>query len=179
MKKSSGKARRPYLRQKIDLYFDENFPREVIDELKCAKRWTRKCRFYSVYDFGNGNKDDTFQFGFCKEKGFTLITLDDDFFNDTVYPFNGFPGIIKIVTKGNNLESIRYCLNIMLSFLIIFPFPKYFLNDTKLRVSQEGGMIRGRDAQTKEIKTCSLVFGETTVGDLLREFHYFSVNPHL
>ncbi len=80
----ASKARRPYLRQKIDLYFDENFPREVIDELKRAKHWTRKCRFYSVYDFGNGNKDDAFQFGFCKKKRFTLVTLDDDFFNGGV-----------------------------------------------------------------------------------------------
>ena len=173
MKKSSSKARRPYLSQKIDLYFDENFPREVIDELKRNKGWKSKCRFYSVYDLGNENKDDAFQFGYSKKKGFTLVTLDDDFFNDTVYPFNGFPGIIKIVTTGNDLDSIRYCLDVVLSFLIRFPFPKYFLIDMKLRVSQEGGMIRGRDAQTGEIKTCPLVFRETSVDDLLREFHYF------
>jgi predicted nuclease of predicted toxin-antitoxin system len=104
--KSGGKARRPYLNQKIDLYFDENFPREVIADLKRDKGWKRKCRFYSVYDFGNENKDDTFQFGFCKGKGFTLVTLDDDFFNDTLYPFNGFPGIIKIVT--NETTSIAF-----------------------------------------------------------------------
>lgn len=179
MTKSGGKARRPYLNQKIDLYFDENFPREVIADLKRDKGWKRKCRFYSVYDFGNENKDDSFQFGFCKGKGFTLVTLDDDFFNDTLYPFNGFPGIIKIVTSGNDLDSIRYCLDVMLLFLIRFPRPKRFLIDTKLKISQEGAMIRGRDAKTGEIKTCPLVFGKTSVGDLLREFHYFSVNPHL
>ncbi len=169
------KSRRVYLSQKIDLYFDENFPREVIDDLKRDKGWKSKCRFYSVYDFGNENKDDDFQFGFCKKKGFTLVTLDDDFLNDTVYPFNGFPGIIRIVTKGNDLDSMRYCLDIMLSFLLRFPRPKRFLIDTKLRISQEGGMIRGKDAKTGEIKTCSLVLGETSVGHVMREFHYFQL----
>ena len=168
------RSRRPYFSQKIDLYFDENFPREVIDDLKRDKGWKSKCRFYSVYDFGNENKDDVFQFGFCKQKGFTLVTLDDDFFNDTVYPFNGFPGMIRIVTTGNNLDSIRYCLNVMVLFLIRFPRPKSFLIDTKLKISQEGGMIRSRDAETGEIKTCPLVLRETSVDDLLREFHYFS-----
>ena len=139
MKKSSGKARRPYFNQKIDLYFDENFPQEIITDLKRDKGWKSKCRFYSVYDFCNESKDDAFQFGFCKAKRFTLDTLDDDFFNDTVYPFNGFPGIIKIVTKGNGLDSLRYCLNITLSFLAHFPRPKSFLIDTKLKISQEGG----------------------------------------
>jgi hypothetical protein len=47
------KSRRPYFSQKINLYFDENFPPDVIDELKCSKRWKSKCRFYSVYDFCN------------------------------------------------------------------------------------------------------------------------------
>lgn len=173
------RPRRPYLNHKINLYFDENFPRVVIDELKCSTRWRSKCRFFSVYDFGNENKDDTFQFGFCKQKGYTLVTLDDDFFNDTLYPFNGFPGIVKIVTRGNDLDSIRYCLDVMLDFLTKFPFPKFFLIDTKLKISQEGAMIRGRDAKTKEIKTCPLVFLETTVGDVLTEFHYSSANPRL
>lgn len=173
------RSRRLYLRQKIDLYFDENFPRAVIADLKRDKGWKSKCRFYSVYDFGNENKDDAFQFGFCKNKRFTLVTLDDDFFNDTLYPFNWFPGIITIVTTGNDQGSVRYCLDVTLTFLILFPYPKDFLIDMKLRVSQEGGMIRGRDAQTKEIKTIPLVFGETNVGDVLREFHYFSVNPRL
>ncbi len=35
--------------------------------------------------------------------------------------------------------------------------------------------MRGKDALTGEIKTCPLVLGETSVGDLMREFHYFQL----
>ena len=83
------KNQRPYLKQKIDLYFDENFPAEIISDLKSDKSLKSRCRIYSVYDFGNQNKDDLFQFEFCERKGFTLVTLDTDFMNDIKYPFGG------------------------------------------------------------------------------------------
>ncbi len=98
------KAQQPYLKQKIYLYFDENFPAGIIGELKEDNYWKRRCRIYSVYDFGNQNKDDLFQFEFCKRKGYTLVTLDTDFMNDTKYPFGRIPGIITIIAKGNDLR---------------------------------------------------------------------------
>jgi len=93
------KAQRPYLKQKIDLYFDENFPAEIIGELKKDNYWKRRCRVYSMYDFGNQTKDYPFQFDFCKSKGYTLVTLDPDFMNDTKYPFGRIPGIITVIQK--------------------------------------------------------------------------------
>ena len=173
MKKSRSKTKRPYLNQKIDLYFDENFPKEVVEELKSDKGWKDRCRVHSVYDFNNEKRDDTFQFGFCKSKGFTLVTLDDDFLDDKAYPYNGFPGIIRVVAPGNDLDRIKICVDTILSFLIHIPRPKRFLINTKLKVSIEGGMVRGTDVLTGEVKTYTLVPGETTIGEVRKFFHYF------
>ncbi len=168
------KTQRSYLKQKIDLYFDENFPAAIIDELKEDKYWTRRCRIYSVYDFGNQNKDDLFQFDFCKRKGYTLVTLDTDFMNDTHYPFGGMPGIVTIIAKGNDLAKIKYCLDVLVTFVLHLPRPKSFLGDSKFQVSEKGCIMRARDYETGEIKTFSIVRGETLLGEVADAFNY----PH-
>ncbi len=172
MKRNVNQAKRPYLKQKLNLYFDENFPKEIVESLKSDKGWKRKCRVYSVYDFGNENRDDAFQFAFCKDKGYTLVTLDDDFWNDTTYPFGSIPGVIRVVADGRDLDKIKTCLNVLLSFLINLPLPKYFIGDTKFQVSEERCIIKGKDAQTGEVKTRTVVAGDTTF-DVAKAFHYF------
>ncbi|SRR5260370_3136017 len=168
------KAKPLYLKHKINLYFDENFPVEIIEELKKDNSWKRRCRIYSVYDFGNQNKDDPFQFKFCKKRGFALVTLDTDFMNDTNYPFGGIPGIITIVAKGNDLAKIKYCLDMFLSFISHLPLPKIFLGDSKFQVSERGCVMRGRDYQTGEIKTFTIVPGDTLLREVIDEFNYLT-----
>ena len=51
----------------------------------------------SAYDFNNQSKDDDFQYSFCKEKGFVLVTLDYDFMDDKKFPIQKIPGVILIV----------------------------------------------------------------------------------
>ena len=165
------KAQRPYLRHKIDLYFDENFPAGIIDELKKDTYWKRRCRVYSVYDFGNQNKDDAFQFDFCKSRGFTLVTLDPDFMNDTQYPFGRIPGIITIRAKGNDAAKIKDCLDLLIDFVLHLPQPKNFLGDSKFQVSEKGCIIRGRDYLTGEIKTYTVIPGDT-LSKVADEFNY-------
>ncbi len=42
---------------------------------------------------------------------YTLVTLDDDFLDDKIYPYNGFPGIIRVVVPGNDLDRIKICVD--------------------------------------------------------------------
>lgn len=166
------RTKQPYLKQKIDLYFDENFPADIIAELKKDNYWKRRCRVYSVYDFGNQNKDDPFQFDFCKSNGYTLVTLDPDFMNDTKYPFGRIPGIITIIAKGNDLAKIKYCLDILITFVLRLPRPKSFLGDSKFQVSERGCIIRGRDAETGENKTYTVIPGDTLLSEVAEAFNY-------
>lgn len=126
----------------------------------------------SVYDFGNQTKDDPFQFGFCKSNGYTLVTLDPDFMNDTKYPFGRIPGIITIIAKGNDLAKIKYCLDILITFVLRLPRPKSFLGDSKFQVSEKGCIIRGRDAETGDIKTYTVIPGDTLLSEVAEAFNY-------
>jgi predicted nuclease of predicted toxin-antitoxin system len=163
---------RPYLKQKLKLYFDENFPREIIESLKQVKAWKRKCKIHSVYDFGNQNKDDRFQYAFCKSKGYVLVTLDEDFWNDTLYPLDATPGLIQVIAGRNDPIKIQICLEMLLTFLSMFPFPKSFVGNSKFRVSAERCVIKGRDAKTGEIKIHIIVPGDT-LNEVAKFFGYF------
>jgi predicted nuclease of predicted toxin-antitoxin system len=165
------KVRRTYLKQKVDLYFDENFPAGIIADLRREKYWTRRCRIYSVYDFGNQGKDDLFQFRFCKEKGYTLVTLDADFMDDKRYPFGGIPGIVTIITKGDSLSKIKV-LDAFVTFILRFPRPKSFLGDSKFQISEEGCVMRAGDCETREIKAYTIVEGKTLLSEVSEKFNY-------
>jgi len=154
------KSRRSFLKQKLALYFDENFPEEVVNTLRNVRQWKKKCKIHSVYENGNNRKDDNFIFGFCSKRGYTLVTLDQGFMNDSRYPFSRIPGIIVVVAKKNQVSKIQNCLEIILSFLSYFPKPKGFVGDTKFQVSENGCLVRGRDARTREIKERWILSGD-------------------
>lgn len=164
--------KRYFSKQKIKLYFDENFPEEMAQRLKADKKWKKKLRVYSAKDFGNETKDDQFQFQFCRSKDFTLVTLDDDFMDDKTFPFMGMPGVIRIVAGRHDHVKIEACLQIILDFLSYFPRPRSFVGDTKFQVSGEGVVIRGRHTITRQIKTVT-VHPRDTVGKIAGEFGYF------
>ncbi len=164
--------KRFYSKQKPVLYFDENFPQYVVRELKNHGQLKKYFKINSVYGFNNQNRDDDFQYSFCKKKGFVLVTLDHDFMNDSKYPIQKISGIIFIVAGKNQVTKIKNCLSIVASFLSLFPKPKMFMGDSKFQVSAEGCVMRGRDARTREIKTITISPGDTPkkVADA---FHYF------
>lgn len=164
-------SKQPFLKQKLELYFDANFPLEVIDVFRNERRWKKKTNLNSAYDDGNEKKDDTFLFNLCRKRGFVLVTLDRDFMDDQRYPFSGIPGIVRVVAGKNDITSIQICLVILLNFLSQFPRPKIFMGNTKFQVSLEGCVIRGRDAKTSEIKQIIIQAGDS-VFKVMEFFNY-------
>ncbi len=161
--------RRPYFKQKVALYFDENFPVEIIDVLKLNKRWAKKLKLKSVFDYGYDKKDDAFHFGFCRKNGFTLVTLDEDFWNDHDYPFNEIPGVIIVKATKTDIKKITISLLTFLDFMVDFPRPRVFIGDSKFKVSPEGVVMKGRDATTRAIKTMEISPGVS----MLKVARYF------
>ena len=167
-----AREKRPFFSQKPALYFDENFPQNVIDGLKRNRRITNYFKIYSVYDFHHENKDDDFQYAFSKKKGFVLVSLDKHFLNDRKFPIKKISGVIVIIAGRNQVSRISQSLVDLTSFLSLIPRPKAFMGDSKFQVSTEGRVMRGRDSITREIKTLTIVPGDT-VDKVGRHFHYF------
>lgn len=164
--------KQPFLHQKPILYFDENFPHYVIDQLKRDRKIKKYFKICSAFELGTQNKDDNFQYQFARKKRFALVTLDHDFMNDHAYPIEKMWGVILIIAGKNQVSKIRACLLTLIDFISWFPLPKAFMRDSKFQVSLEGCVVRGRDVKTNEIKTVTIMPGDTitTVAD---HFHYF------
>jgi len=150
-----------YHKQKFRLYFDENFPQDVVEMLKTDNSWKRKCKIYSAYGQGFETKDDKFHFEYCRKNDLVLVTLDKDLMDDSKYPFSKIPGIIRVVAKRNDSATILGNLSNLLTFLSFFPLPKYFMGDTKFEVRSNSCVIRGRDSITREIKSVTVRVGDT------------------
>lgn len=161
----------PYFGQKPILYFDENFPKKIIDTLKAERNIKNYFKIYSVYDFSNQNQDDKFQYAFAKKKGFILVSLDRDFINDSKFPIQNMPGIIIVIEGKNSSSGIINCLVPLIRFLSNAPKPKLFFRDGKFQVSPEGCIIRARDARSQKIKTLKLRYGDT-LGKVLEYFNW-------
>jgi len=82
------------------------------------------------------------------------------------------PGIIIVRASSSEIGRIVDMLSRMLEFLILLPFPKAFLLETKLIVGRDGVTMRGRDATTKEIKTLRVTAGATTTREIRHFFSY-------
>ncbi|PJE68378.1 hypothetical protein COU94_02235 [Candidatus Shapirobacteria bacterium CG10_big_fil_rev_8_21_14_0_10_38_8] len=54
-------------------------------------------RLFNAIDLNLRNKGDQYYFDYCKSKGYSLVTLDNDFMNDKKYPFSKTPGIMRSV----------------------------------------------------------------------------------
>lgn len=166
------RRKNPYFRQKPVLYFDENFPQTVVAALM-ENRQIKNCfKILSVYDFQHQNKDDDFQYEFWRQKRFVLVTLDKDFMNDEKYPIQKIAGIILIIARRGQTSTITRCLITFTNFLSVVPLPKAFMGDSKFQVSMEGCVMRGRDAKTREIKTITILPGDSLT-KIANEFHFF------
>jgi predicted nuclease of predicted toxin-antitoxin system len=162
----------PFLKQKLFLYFDENFPKEIVESIIQDKYWKKIYRTTSALREGNLRKDDNFHYSYCKRKRFTLVTLDSDFMDDKKFPISNIFGIIRIDSPQSDINRIHYLLNKILSFLYSIPRPRGFVGDTKFEVSSRGCLVRGRDAVTKEIKSMQ-IHGSNTQFDLMKYFNWF------
>jgi predicted nuclease of predicted toxin-antitoxin system len=168
------KSRRPFLKQKPVLYFDENFPAPVLDHFRRGSRWKKKIKVQSAIELGNKRKSDKFHFSYCRRRGWTLVTFDEDFNDDAAYPFaNGKMHGVVIVkqTKGNVQEATRVLAS-LLDFILRTPFPRSFLMESKFVISREGCVMRGRDARTKEVKSLQIVAGKTKMHEVRAHFSY-------
>jgi predicted nuclease of predicted toxin-antitoxin system len=165
------RVRRPYRKHKPRLYFDENFPAEVPEHFR-SSYWRKKVYVTSAAEEGLCGKSDVAHYQFCKQHDYTLVTLDFDFNNDRLYPFS--PGSMAgvIIVRGSTSEvTIANSLVGLLQFLFQLPFPRTFLSDTKFLVAHDAVTMRGRHAQTREIKTLR-VTGTTTIWDVRQFFGY-------
>jgi hypothetical protein len=86
----------------------------------------------------------------------------------TGVPFgHAMPGIIII--DARSWDDIGSGLESLLLFLSRMPFPNTIVADAKFKVSNEGIVMRGRDARTRVIKTLRISEG-TTFQDVWEHF---------
>jgi hypothetical protein len=168
------RKRRPFLKQKPILYFDENVPAAVLDHFRIGSRWKKKVKVLSAVELGNKGKSDEFHYTYCGRNGYTLVTSDEDFNDDTAYPFgNGtMRGVVMIKESKGNATNMQRVLANFLHFIETTPYPKLFMTESKFSVSGEGCVMRGRDVKSKEVKTFQIVAGQTRIGDVWRFFSY-------
>jgi hypothetical protein len=167
------RRRRPYLKQKPILYFDENFPALALEHFRKGSRWKKKVKVLSAIDMGNKGKSDEFHFA-CARNGYTLVTFDEDFNDDAAYPFgNGtMHGVIMVKETKGNVQNTERVLANLLDFIQTTPYPKAFLAESKFVVSGEGCVMRGKDVRTRQVKSFHIVAGRTRVGDVWKYFSY-------
>jgi predicted nuclease of predicted toxin-antitoxin system len=168
------RRRQPYLKQKPILYFDENIPTLMIEHFRKGSRWKKKIKALSAVRLGNKGQPDDFHFKYCARHGYTLVTFDEDFNNDALYPFaNGhMHGVIIVKETKTNVQRAERVLSNVLEFVLRTPFPKAFLLESKFIASGEGCVMRGRDANTKQIKSLQIVAGQTTMVAVRGHFSY-------
>jgi hypothetical protein len=166
------RERRPYLKQKPILCFDENFPSNVVAAF-CIDYWRPKIKVVTAIDEGHLGRSDRFHCAYCHNNAYTLVTQDLDFNNDRLYPFsNGkMSGIIMVRGDPSGWLGIYGALSQLIPFIWLVPYPKAFLTETKSVVSRDSAVVRGRDAVTKQIKKLH-VKPQTTVRQLRQFFTY-------
>ena len=166
--------KRPFLKHKIALYFDENIPDRVTRHFKIAPAWSRKVKVITAKDLGTVGRSDIFHYNYCLRYKYTLVTLDIDFNNDNRFPFTfgKMPGIIMIKASSADAVRIIDILSRTLDWLTRLPLPRAFLAESKLVAGRDGATMRGRDFVTKEIKAFHVVAGVTRTVEI-REFFSF------
>jgi len=125
---------RPFLKQKVLLYFDENFPGAVISQFASASRWKKKFKVTGASECSTLGQPDSSHYTFCQKHKYTLVALDRDFDNDQQYPFTFgmMPGIIMIRASSSEVDQIIDILTRVLTFLIWMPLPRAFLRQSLL-----------------------------------------------
>lgn len=87
-----------YKKQKVSLLFDADFPISIAEKFCHVRKWKKNFKFIHVIALNRENKSDIEHFQYCKKKDYTLVTMDNDFFDNNKFPFQGSNGVIKIST---------------------------------------------------------------------------------
>jgi hypothetical protein len=72
-------------------------------------------------------------------------------------------GIVMVKETKSNAQKIERVFASLLEFILSTPSPKAFLKESKFTISSEGCVMRGRNCDTKEIKSMHVVAGQTTL----------------
>jgi predicted nuclease of predicted toxin-antitoxin system len=162
-----------YLKQKPRLYFDANFPPEVIEHFR-SPFWKKRLWLTSAREQGQLGQSDWFHYMYCQRHRYTLVSLDADFNNDRRYPFTHgkMPGIIIVQASSSEVQGTVDGLARLLDFVTKLPLPKSFLGETKCIVARDGVIMRGRDSVTRELKSLHVRAGVTTTRQVRAFFHY-------
>lgn len=162
-----------FLKQKPKLYFDKNFPIDVIEHFR-SPYWKKRLWITSAFDQDHLGQSDWFHYSHCQRHRYTLVTLDYDFNNDRRYPFTHgkMAGIIIVRGSSDDVPRIANMLVTLMEFLLRLPLPKSFLAETKFIVAQDGVIMRGRDSSTREIKSLRVLAGVTTTSEVRAFFSY-------
>jgi predicted nuclease of predicted toxin-antitoxin system len=167
-------AKRPFLKHKLLLYFDENIPDRVAGHFRIAPAWSKKVKIITARELGTDGQSDKFHYNYCLRHKYTLVTLDLDFNNDKYYPFTSgkMPGIIMVKASSADAARIIDIVSRTLDWLTRLPLPRAFLAESKVIAGRDGATMRGRDFATKEIKSFHVVAGVTRLIEI-REFFSF------
>lgn len=68
------------------------------------------------------------------------------------------------------IEPMSFMSITLLDFVLLTPLPKSFMQESKFVISREGCVMRGRDVETKEIKSLHIGSRKTRLGDVWKHF---------
>jgi predicted nuclease of predicted toxin-antitoxin system len=146
----------------------------VLEHFRTQSYWKKKIKVLSAVEEGSAGQDDGFQFAYCSRNRYVLVTRDMDFNDDKRYPFKfgENAGIILVRATRSEVQRVIRSLVAFLDFALQLPFPKAFIAESKFILSPEGYVMRGRDAQTKEVKSLRTVAGQTKTSEVREYFSY-------
>ena len=110
-------AVKTFKKEVLHVYIDENIESEIIDFLK-----TKKFNIKTFKDYWMQWKSDDDHFKLSKKEWRVLITKDDDFWNNKMYPIKWHPWII--ILKYSNINEAIPVLSTLIS--VIKPFFKVY-----------------------------------------------------
>jgi hypothetical protein len=79
-------------------------------------------------------------------------------------------GVIMVKETKNNVGRAISVLAALLDFVLVVPFPKFLLRESKFVTSGEGCVMRGLDVETKVIKSMHIEAGKTRLNEVRDHF---------
>lgn len=86
----------------LSVLLDQNVPREVGEWLRRERPgW----RVVHVCDVGLGGRDDLDIFAWAQDRGFVVLTFDEDFADRRMFPVGGSRGVIRLRIWPTTVEN--------------------------------------------------------------------------
>lgn len=148
----SKRNRKTYKGQKTFLLFDADFPISIVENFREIRKWRRNFKFDHVSHLKRENKSDTEHFQYCNKNECALITMDNDFLDNALFPIKNSYGIVRISATKKNMKYIEICLENILSLLNYILLPKFFLRECKIQVNGNDFIIQKIDQKEGVLK---------------------------